>query len=137
MTPWIAECQASLSFSVSWSLLKLMSIESMVSSNHLILCYPLLILSSIFPRITVFSSDLAHCTRCKEVQSVRPSTSVLPMNIQGRFPLGLTGLISLLSKGLPRIFSSTTGRSINSSEVSLLYDPTLTSIHDYWKYPYL
>ena len=137
MTPWIAECQASLSFSVSWSLLKLMSIESMVSSNHLILCYPLLILSSIFPSIRVFSSELALCTRCKEVQSVGPSTSVLPMNIQGRFPLGLTGLISLLSKGLPRIFSSTTGRSINSSEVSLLYDPTLTSIHDYWKYPYL
>ena len=61
------------------------------------------------------------------------STSVLPMNIQGWFPLGLTCLNSLLSKGLSRVFSNTIVQSINSSVLSLLSGPTLTSIHDYWK----
>ena len=60
------------------------------------------------------------------------STSVLLMNIQGWFPLGLTGLISLLSKGLSRIFSNTTIQRHHSLALSL-YGPTLTSIHDYWK----
>ena len=61
------------------------------------------------------------------------SASVLPMNIQGWFPLGLTILISLLSKGLLRVFSSTTVKSINSSMLSLLYGPAFTSLHDYRK----
>ena len=61
------------------------------------------------------------------------SASVLPMNIQSRFPLGLTGLISLLSKGLSRVFSSTTVQKHQFFGVSLLYGPTHTSIHDYWK----
>jgi len=62
------------------------------------------------------------------------SASVLPMNIQDWFPLGWTGLISLLSKGLSSVFSNTTvQKSINSSMLSILYSPTLTSIHDYWK----
>ena len=61
------------------------------------------------------------------------STSFLPMNIHGWFPLGLTGLSSLQSKGLSSIFSSMTVESINSSVFSLLYGPTFTSIHDYWK----
>ena len=59
----------------------------------------------------------------------------IPMNIQVWFPLGFTGWISLLSKGLSRIFSNTTVKSINSSALSFLYGPTLTSIHDYWKKP--
>ena len=59
--------------------------------------------------------------------------SVLPMNIQGWFLLGLTGLISLQSKGLARVFSNTTVQNINSLAFSLLYHPPLTSIHDYWK----
>ena len=59
--------------------------------------------------------------------------SVLPMNIQGWFPLELTGLISLQSKGLSRVFSNTTFQSINNSVLTFLYGPTLTSIHDYWK----
>ena len=63
MTPWTAECQASLTFTVSWSLLKFMSIESVMISNHLILCCPLLLLPSIFPSIRVFSSELAHRIR--------------------------------------------------------------------------
>ena len=61
------------------------------------------------------------------------SASVLPMNIQDWFPLGRTGWISLQSKGLSRVFSNTTVKSINSSALSLLHSPTLTSIHDYWK----
>ena len=59
MTLWTAACQASLSFTISWSLLKLVSIESVMPSNHLILCHPLLLLPSIFPSIRVFSSELA------------------------------------------------------------------------------
>ena len=59
--------------------------------------------------------------------------SVLPMNVQGSFPLGLTGWISLLSKGLSRVFSKPQLKSINSSALSFLYSPTLTSVNDYWK----
>ena len=62
-TPWTTVCQASLSFTISQSLLKLMSIELMMSSNHLILCHPLLLLPSIFPSIRVFSNESALCTR--------------------------------------------------------------------------
>ena len=61
------------------------------------------------------------------------STSLLAMNIQDWFPLGLTGWISLQSKGLSNIFSNTTVQSINSSALNLLYGPTPTSIHDHWK----
>ena len=64
---------------------------------------------------------------------VSASTSVLPMNTQDWFPLGWTGWTSLQSKGLSRVFSNTTFKSINSSVLSFLYNPTLTSIHDYWK----
>ena len=62
-TPWTAGHQASLYFTVSWSLLKLMSIESVMPSNHLILCRPLLLLPSIFPSIRVFSNESAFCIR--------------------------------------------------------------------------
>ena len=64
---------------------------------------------------------------------VSASASVLPINIQDLFPLGWTGWISLQSKGLSRVFSNTTVQSINSSALSFLYSPTLTSIHDHWK----
>ena len=87
-TPWTAAHQASLSITISQSLLKLMSIMSVMPSNHLILCCPLLLLPSIFPSIRVFSNK-----------------SVLPLNIQDWFPLGWTGWISLQSKG---VFSNTT-----------------------------
>ena len=66
-------------------------------------------------------------------QSIGTSAPVLPMNVQDWFPLGLTGLISLQSKGLSRVFFTPQFKSINSSALSLLYGPTLTSIHDYWK----
>ena len=64
---------------------------------------------------------------------VSASASVLPMNIQDWFPLGWTGWISLLAKGLSRVFPNTTVQSINSLALSFLYSPTLTSIHDHWK----
>ena len=64
---------------------------------------------------------------------VSASASIIPMNIQDWFPSGLTGLISLLSKGLSRVFSNTTVQKYNSSVLSFLYNPTLTSIHDSWK----
>ena len=106
-TSWTVAHLASLSFTLSWSLLKLMSIESVMPSNRITLCHPLLFLSSIFPSIRVISSESAlHINgQCIGASAL---ASVLPMNIQGRFPLGLTGLISLLSMGLSNIFSSTT-----------------------------
>jgi len=98
--------QASLSSTISLSLLKLMSIDSVMPSNHFILCRPLLLLPSIFPSIKVFSNELAFLIRWPKYWSFR---SVLPMNIQDWSPLGLTSLISLQSKGLlSRVFSSTT-----------------------------
>ena len=104
-TPWTATCQASLSITNSWSLLKLMSIESVLPSSHLILCHPFLLPPSIFPSIKVFSNELAlHIGG----QTIKASASILWMNIQDWFPLGLTGLISLPSKGLSRVFSNTT-----------------------------
>ena len=89
------------------NLLKLMSTESVMPSNHLILCHPLFLLPSIFPRIRVFSNESALCIRWSKYCS-SASASVLPMNIQGWFPFGLTALISLLPKGLSGVFSSTT-----------------------------
>ena len=77
-TPWTAVCQASLSFTISWSLLKLMSIESMMPSNHLILCHPLILLPSIFPSIRVFSNESALCIRWPKYWSF--SFSISPSN---------------------------------------------------------
>ena len=74
-TPWTAAHQASLSFTISWSLLKLMSIESMMSSNYLILCCPLLLLSSIFPSIRVFSNESTLHMRWPKYWSFRFSIS--------------------------------------------------------------
>ena len=88
----------SLSFTISWNLLKLMPIVLLMPSNHLILCHPLFLLLSIFPKIRVFSNELAFFASGGQSIEDSASTSVLPMNIQGWFPLGLTGLIFLLSK---------------------------------------
>ena len=104
--PWTPACQVPLSSTISWSLLKFMSSESVILSNHLILCRPLLLLPSVFPSIRIFSSESAlHIGG----QSNGASTSapVLPTNSQGWFPLGWTELISLLSRELSRIFSLT------------------------------
>ena len=107
-TPWTAACQASLSTTNSRSLLKSISIESVMTSKHLIICHPLFP-SSIVPNIRVFSSEsVLHNKWAKYEVSV--SASVLPMNIQDRFPLGWTAWISLQSKGLSRVFSNTTAQ---------------------------
>ena len=84
-----------------------MSIESVMPFNHLILCCPLLLLPSIFPSIRVFSNELALHIKWEKIRAPA-SASVFPMNIQGWFPLGSAGLISLQSEGLSRVFSSTT-----------------------------
>ena len=106
-TPWTAAHQASLSFTISRSLLKFTSIESVMSSNHLILCHPLLLLPSVFPASESFPMSQLFTSGGQSI-GASASASVLPVNIQGWFPLGLTGLISLLSKGLSKVFSSTT-----------------------------
>ena len=102
-----AACQASLSITNFQSLLKLMSIQSVMPSNHLILCCPLLLLHSVFPSIRNFSNESSlHISG--QSFGASASASVLPMNIQDQFPLGLTDLISLQSKELSRVFSNTT-----------------------------
>ena len=106
VTPWTVACQVSLSFILPWSLFKLMSIESVMPSNHLVLCHPLLFLPSIFPNFRVFSNESTLLIRWPNNWNFSFST-ILPMNIQGWCSLGLTGLISLPAKGLSRIFSST------------------------------
>ena len=93
--------------SLSQSLLRLMSIKSMMLSNHLILWHPLLLLPSIFPNIRVFFTEWALHIKWPMI-GASASASVLLMYIQDWFPLGLTGLISLQSKGLSRVFSCTT-----------------------------
>ena len=99
--------QASLPFTISWSLHKLMSIESVMPSNHLILCHPLFLLPSIFPSIRVFSNELALCIRWPKYWSF--SFKISPTsNTQDWSPLRWTGWISLQSKGLSRVFSNTT-----------------------------
>ena len=117
---------------ISRSLLKLMSIDSLMPSKNLILCCPVLLLPSIFSSIRIFSTkSTLHIKWPKYGASAL--ASVLPMNIQDRFPLGLAGLISLQSRGILRVFSSTTIKSITSLALSLLCGPALTSVHDYWK----
>ena len=110
-TPWTVAYQASLSITNSQSLLKLMSIELVMPSNHLILYSPLLLLPSILPNIRVLSNE-SHFLFPSGGQSigVSASTSILPGNTQYWSPLGWTGWISLQSKGLSRVFSNTTVR---------------------------
>ena len=115
---------------ISRSLLKLGSIELVMPSNHLILCHPLLFLPSIFPCSRVFPNELVFASGG---QSIEASASVFPMNIQGWLCLGLTGLNSLLSKGLSRVFCSTTIQKHQFFGLSHLYGTTLTSVHDHWK----
>ena len=104
VTPWTAARQASLSITNSQSLLKLMSIESVIPSKHLLLCRPLLLLPSIFSRIRVFSNQ--------SVLYIRPkywSFSISASNeYSGLIPLGWIDWISLQSQGLSRVFSNTT-----------------------------
>ena len=106
-TPWTAACQASLSIANSQSLLKLMPIELVMPSNHLILCRPLLLPLSVFPSIGSFLMSQFFASGGQSI-GVSASASVLQMNIQDWSPLGWTGLISLWCKGLSRVFFNTT-----------------------------
>ena len=125
-TPWTAAHQASLSITNFWSFLKLMSIESVMPSNHFIFCHPLLLLPSIFPSMRVFSSESVLCIRWPEYWSI--CFSISPSNEYS----GLVGSLCISSDSQE---SSPTPqfKSINLSALSFLYVPTLTSIHDYWK----
>ena len=106
MTSWTSARQASLSFTISWSLLKLRSTELVMRSNHLSFCWPLLLLPSVFPSIKVFLMSQLFALGDQSI-GASASASVLPMNIQYWFPLGWTGLISLQSTGLLRVLFNT------------------------------
>ena len=131
-TPWTASRQASLSFTISWSLLKLVSIESVMPSKHPILCHPLL-LPSIFPSIRVFSNESALHIRWPKYWSF--SLRISPSNEYSGLISFRTDWFDLLAvQGTLKESSPTPQfKSISSSTLSLLYGPTLISIHDYWK----
>ena len=128
-TPWTAARQFSL-FTLSLSLLKLMSIVSVMPSNHLILCCPLLLVLSILPSIRIVSWLFASGVQSTGASG---SESVLPVNIQHWFPLGLTVLSPCHPEDSQGSSPAPQFKSINSLAASLLYGPILTSIHDYWK----
>ena len=133
VTQCTAAHQASLSFTVSWSLLKLMSIESVMPSSHLILCCPLLLLPPIPPSIRVFSDEWKTLwMRLPEYWSFSFSISP-PMNTQDWSPLGWTGWISLQSKGLSRVFSNTTVQKHQFFGTQLSSQSNSHIIHDHWK----
>ena len=127
VTPWTTAYQASLFITNSWSLLKLLSFESVMPSNHLILCHPLLLLPSIFPSIRVFSNESALHIRWPKYWSF----NISPSN-------KYSGLISFRMDWLDLLavqeaFRAPQFKSINSSALGFLYSPTLSSILDYWK----
>ena len=130
-TPWTAARQASLSFTISWSLLKLMSIVLVMPSNHLILCHPLLLLPSIFPSIRVLFPMSQLFISGGQSIGASASASVPPMNIQDLFPLGLSDLISLQSKGHSRVFSN----QHHSSKAPFLWYSTFSMVQP--SHPYM
>ena len=132
VTPWIAARQASLSITNSWSLPKLMSIEPVMLSNHFILCCPLLLLPSIFPNIRVFSNESTLCMRWPKYWSFSFSI-ILSKEIPGLISFRMDWLDLLAVQGTLKSSPTRQFKSSNSSELSFLYSPTLTSIHDYWK----
>ena len=145
MTPQTAARQASLSITNSRSLLKLMSIESVMPSNHLILilililnhpCHPLLLPPLIFPSIRVFSNESFLCIRWPKYWSL--SFSINPSNeYPGLISLGWTGLISLHPRDSQESSPTPQFKSINSSALNFLYSPALTSIHYFLEAPML
>ena len=133
-TPCTAACQASLSITNSWSLLKLMSIELVMPSKHLILCHPLLLTPSIFPSMRIFSNESVLCIRWPKYGSF--SFSISPSNEHpGLISFRIDWLDLLAVQGtLKSLFSNTTVQK-HQFFGAQLYSPTLTSIHDYWKKP--
>ena len=132
VTPWTAACQVSLSITNSQSLLKLMSIGSVMPSNHLILCCPLLLLPSAFPSIRVFSRESVLCIRWPNYWSF--SFSISPSNeYSGLISFRMHWLDLLEVQGTQESSPTPQFKNINSSGLSFLYSPTLTSIHGHWK----
>ena len=130
VTPYSAAHQSPLSSIISWSLLKLMSIESVMPSNHLILCHLLLLLTSVFPSIRVFSSGSAVYIRWPKYLNF--SFSISPSNEYSwliSFRMDWFDLLAV--QGTLKSSPAPQFESINF--FSFLYDPTLTSIHDCWK----
>ena len=121
-----------LSSTISQSLLKFISIESVMSSNHFIVYCSLLLLSSMFPCNRVFPVS-QFLTSGGQSTGASALATVLQVNIQDWFPFGLTGLISLKSKGLSRVFFSTEIWKYQFQHSSLIVGLSYTSMHDYWK----
>ena len=132
VTPWTAARRASLSITNSWSLLKLMSIELVMPSNHLILCHPLFLLPSIFPSIRVFYSESVLHQVAKGLEFQLQHQSFQWIFRTDFLYYGLVGTPCSPSNSQE---SSPTSqfKSINSSVLSFLYSPILTSMHGYWK----
>ena len=131
-TPWTAARQASLSISNSPSPPKRMSIEPVMPSNHLILCYPLLLWPSIFPRIRVFLNKSVLHIGWPKYWSF--SFSISPANeYSGWISFRIDCLISLQSKGFSRVFSNTTVQKHQLFTAQPSLGSPVTSIHDYWK----
>ena len=129
--PWTAACQASLSITNSWSLHKLMSIELVMPSNHLILCHPLLLLPSISPSIRIFSDESAlrigwpkDWTFSFNISSSNEYSGLTSFRIDWFDLLAVQGT---LKSSMPQF------KSINSLALSLFYGSVLTSVYDYWK----
>ena len=136
LRPHESQHQASLSITNSWSLLKLISIESVMPSSHLILCHPLLLLPSIFPSIRVFSSGSALRIRWPKYWSF--SFSVSPSNEHsGLISFRIEWLDLLAAQGTHKSFPAPQFESIRFLVLSFLYRPALTSEHHYWKKPQL
>ena len=133
MTPWTAARQASLSITNSRSLLRLMSMESVMPSNHLILCHPLLLPPSIVPSIRVFSNQSVLHIRLPKYWSF--SFSISPSNEHpGLISFRMDWLDLLAGQGsLESLLQHHSSKSINSLVLSFLYSPAVTSIRDYWK----
>ena len=131
MTPWTTACQASMSITNSQSSLKFMSSVSVMPSNHLILCHPLLLLPSVFPSIRVFSNESALRIRWPKYWSF--SFSISPSSeYSGLISFRIDWLDLLAVQGLSGVFSSTTTGK-HKFLVFSLYGPTLTSVCAHWK----
>ena len=131
-TTWTAAHQASLSITNSWSLLKLMPIESVIPSNHLILCQPLLLQPSIFPSIRVFSNESLLHIRWPKYWSFSFRNS--PSNeYSGLISFRTDGFDLLEVQGTLKFSPTPQFKIIKFLVLSFLYGPTFTSIHDYWK----
>ena len=132
-TPWTVARQTSLSITNSWSLLKLISIESVMPSNHLILCHPLLLLPSIFPSIRVFPKESVLRIRWPKYWSF--NVSIHPSNEYSgliSFRIDWSDLLAV-QRTLESFLQHHSSKASILWHSSLLSSPTLTSTHDYWK----